>query len=136
MVGNVSSQQAWEALSTHEDALLVDVRTTAEWSYVGVPDLGAIGKRAALIVWQDFPSGEINADFAGELGRAAADRDRPIYFLCRSGARSLAAARAAEAAGYGRVFNVADGFEGPPDGAGHRGNTEGWKAAGLPWRQS
>ena len=87
-------------------------------------------------MWQDFPSGEINADFTGELGRAAADRDRPVYFLCRSGARSLAAARAAEAAGYGRVFNVADGFEGPPDAAGHRGNREGWKAAGLPWRQS
>ena len=136
MVGNVSSQQAWEALSGDENALLVDVRTTAEWSYVGVPDLGAIGKRATLIVWQDFPSGEINADFMGELERAAADRDRPVYFLCRSGARSLAAARRAEAAGYRQVFNVADGFEGSPDGAGHRGNMEGWKAAGLPWRQS
>ena len=136
MVGNVSSQQAWEALEADEGALLVDVRTTAEWSYVGVPDLAALGKRAALIVWQDFPSGEINANFRGELERVAADRDRPVYFLCRSGARSLAASRLAEAAGYARVFNVADGFEGNPDEHGHRGRVAGWKASGLPWRQS
>ena len=136
MVGNVSSQQAWEALSADENALLVDVRTTAEWSYVGVPDLGAIGKRATLIVWQDFPSGEINPNFAGELAKAAAAKDQPIYFLCRSGARSLAAARTAEAAGFSLAFNVADGFEGRPDAAGHRGNVDGWKASGLPWRQS
>ncbi len=136
MVGNVSSQQAWEALSADENALLVDVRTTAEWSYVGVPDLGAIGKRATLIVWQDFPSGEINPNFAGELANAAAAKDQPIYFLCRSGARSLAAARTAEAAGFALAFNVADGFEGRPDAAGHRGNVDGWKASGLPWRQS
>ena len=136
MVGNVSSQQAWEALTADENALLVDVRTTAEWSYVGVPDLEVIGKRATLIVWQDFPSGEINPDFVGELARAAPARDRPIYFLCRSGARSMAAARTAEAAGFSRVFNVGDGFEGHPDRAGHRGNVNGWKASGLPWRQS
>ena len=136
MVANVSSQQAWEALSADERALLVDVRTTAEWSYVGVPDLGAIGKRAVLIVWQDFPSGEINPDFTSELARAAPERDRPVYFLCRSGARSLAAARTAEAAGYSRVFKVGDGFEGRPDAAGHRRQVEGWKASGLPWRQS
>ena len=76
MVGNVSSQQAWEALSTDADALLVDVRTTAEWSYVGVPDLGVIGKRATLIVWQDFPSGEINPQFRAELERVAAGAER------------------------------------------------------------
>ena len=136
MVGNVTSQQAWAALESDEGALLVDVRTTAEWSYVGVPDLASIGKRAALIVWQDFPSGEINAGFAGELAGAAPDKNRAVYFLCRSGARSLAAARLAEAAGHARVFNVSDGFEGPPDDDGHRGTVAGWKAAGLPWRQS
>lgn len=136
MVGNVSSQQAWAALERDEGAHLVDVRTTAEWSYVGVPDLDAIGKRATLIVWQDFPSGEINPNFVADLARAGLSKEEPIYFLCRSGARSLAAARTAEAAGYKAAFNVADGFEGPPDEDGHRGRIAGWKAAGLPWRQS
>ena len=136
MVANVTSQQAWDALARDPDAQLVDVRTTAEWSYVGVPDLSAIGKRAALIVWQEFPSGEINADFRAELERSQLRRDQPIFFLCRSGARSLAAARHAEAAGFSTVFNVSDGFEGPPDSEQHRGHVAGWKAAGLPWRQS
>ena len=136
MIGNVSSQQAWQALESEPEAQLVDVRTTAEWSYVGIPDLAALGKRAALIVWQDFPSGEINPDFEADLTRANLQPDQPIYFLCRSGARSLAAARTAEAVGFSQVFNVADGFEGPPDAEGHRGRIAGWKAAGLPWRQS
>ena len=136
MVGNVSSQQAWAALERDPQAQLVDVRTTAEWSYVGIPELAALGKRAALIAWQEFPSGEINPGFTADLARAGIKPGQPVYFLCRSGARSLAAARAAEGAGFTTTFNVADGFEGPPDGAGHRSRVAGWKAAGLPWRQS
>ncbi len=136
MVGNVSSRQAWEALQADPAAQLVDVRTTAEWSYVGIPDLSALGKRAALVAWQEFPSGEINPNFEAELTRANLRPDQPVYFICRSGARSLAAARDASATGFSQVFNVADGFEGPPDADQHRGQVAGWKAAGLPWRQS
>ena len=158
MVENVSSAEAWRALEGSTDAQLVDVRTTAEWSYFGIPDLEPLGKRATLIPWQEFPSGEINPDFRAELSRAKLDRAQPLYFICRSGARSLAAppprpapgwdhrvhqgarslaaAREAAAAGWTHVFNVADGFEGPPDRQGHRGLVAGWKAAGLPWRQS
>ncbi len=136
MVGNVSSRQAWEVLERDPQAQLVDVRTTAEWSYVGIPDLDPIGKRAALVVWQEFPSGELNPNFQAELARANLRPDQPLYFICRSGARSLAAAREAAIAGFGHVFNVADGFEGPPDAEQHRGRIAGWKAAGLPWRQS
>ncbi len=136
MVGDVSAVAAWKAIEAEPAAQLVDVRTTAEWSYVGLPDLESLGKRAILIPWQEFPSGEINADFAGDLERSGVTHDHPLYFICRSGARSLAAARAAEAAGFARVFNVSDGFEGPPDGQGHRGLIAGWKAGGLTWRQS
>ncbi len=136
MVGNVTSRQAWQALEADDHAQLVDVRTTAEWSYVGVPDLAPLGKRAALIAWQEFPTGEINPDFTADMERASLHRDQPIYFLCRSGARSLAAARLAESAGFVSVFNVTDGFEGPPDAEQQRGKVAGWKAAGLPWRQS
>ncbi len=136
MVENVSSAEAWRALEGSTDAQLVDVRTTAEWSYVGIPDLEPLGKRATLIPWQEFPSGEINPDFRAELSRAKLDRAQPLYFICRSGARSLAAAREAAAAGWAHRVNVADGFEGPPDRQGHRGLVAGWKAAGLPWRQS
>ena len=75
-------------------------------------------------------------DFLGALGRAGLRPEAPVAFRCRSGGRSMAAAEAATAAGYRTAYNVAGGFEGPPDGAGHRGTTRGWKAAGLPWRQS
>jgi rhodanese-related sulfurtransferase len=78
---------------------------------------------------------EVNAGFVEQLRLAGFTPEQHIYFMCRSGVRSLAAAQAAQAAGFGHVFNVADGFEGNPDGEGHRGRIAGWKAAGLPWRQ-
>ena len=135
MVEDVDAQQAYAALAGDPDAQLVDVRTNAEWSYVGLPDLSAHGKRALLVQWQDFPTGAPNPDFVEQLGAAGLTRQHVIYFICRSGVRSLAAAEAAERAGYRTTFNVADGFEGPPDANGHRGAIAGWKADGLPWRQ-
>jgi len=114
---------------------LVDVRTDAEWNFVGVPDLAAVGKQAVLLPWQVYPSMQRNASFEEQLGKAVFTPEHHIYFLCRSGVRSLAAAEAARAAGFPNVYNISDGFEGPPDHAGHRGQTAGWKAEGLPWRQ-
>ena len=136
MIANVSSREAWAALERDGDAALVDVRTVAEWSYVGLPDLAPLGKRVILAAWQEFPSGEVNPGFVSELRAAGLRPDADIYFICRSGARSLAAAQAAAAVGFTRATNVADGFEGPRDEAHHRGTLSGWKAAGLPWRQS
>lgn len=135
MIEDVDAKQAYEALSANPDAQMVDVRTDAEWTYVGLPDLSPLGKRVLLVQWQGFPSGAPNNSFVEQLGAAGLTRQHTVYFLCRSGARSLAAAEAAEQAGYRTVFNVSDGFEGPPDAQGHRGNVAGWKADGLPWRQ-
>ena len=67
---------------------------------------------------------------------AGADKDAPVLFLCRSGARSRSAAIALTAAGFSRAYNIVGGFEGDLDGDRHRGQTNGWKAAGLPWKQS
>ncbi len=135
MVENVAPKRAWDAVRSDPQAQLVDVRTDAEWAFVGVPDLAEAGKQAVLLAWQMYPSMQVNAGFVDELRQAGFTPDHSIYFLCRSGGRSIAAAQAAQAAGFTKVFNVADGFEGNPDGAGHRGTTGGWKAAGLPWRQ-
>jgi rhodanese-related sulfurtransferase len=135
MVENVAPGKTWEALKTNPNAQLVDVRTDAEWNFVGVPDLAAAGKQAVLLPWQLYPAMQRNAEFEAQLGKAGFTSDHHIYFLCRSGVRSLAAAQAAREAGFPNVYNIADGFEGPPDSAGHRGVTSGWKAEGLPWRQ-
>jgi len=135
MVENVSPKDSFAALAADRNAQLVDVRTDAEWQYVGIPDLRPLGKQAVLVSWQYFPSGNVNASFVEELRDAGLEPSQPLYFLCRSGVRSMAAARAAAAAGFAAVYNVADGFEGPPDARGHRGSVAGWKADDLPWRQ-
>jgi rhodanese-related sulfurtransferase len=135
MVKNVPPQQVWEALKGDPKAQLVDVRTDVEWQFVGVPDLVSIGKQAVLVSWQTFPAMGLNPNFTEQLKDAGFTPEHHIYFICRSGQRSYAAARALQAAGFPNAYNVAEGFEGAVDPDGHRGITEGWKAAGLPWRQ-
>jgi rhodanese-related sulfurtransferase len=78
---------------------------------------------------------QVNGHFADQLHKAGLTPLHRIHFICRSGARSLAAGQAAQAAGFPHAYNVADGFEGPVDAEGHRGTVAGWKADGLPWRQ-
>lgn len=136
-VGDASPEETMEALRSDPKARLVDVRTDAEWSYVGLPDLsGTGGGQPLLLSWQLFPTMSVADNFGQTLSSACPDRSTALYFLCRSGVRSLAAARTMSALGYTRCFNVTDGFEGPPDDKGHRGTIAGWKASGLPWRQN
>jgi rhodanese-related sulfurtransferase len=132
--GDVTPEQAWTALRDEPEAVLVDVRTSAEWAYVGLPDLGPIGKEVVRIEWQRFPDGAVNRSFTDDLEAAGVGKQQPVYFLCRSGVRSAAAAEAATAAGWVASHNVAQGFEGPHDAQHHR-IVSGWKVAGLPWVQ-
>jgi len=134
-VDDISPRDSYDALLADPETMLVDVRTDAEWNFVGIPDLSQAGKQPVLIPWQHFPSMAVNGDFVEHLRRAGATPLTKLHFLCRSGARSLAAAQAVQAAGFPHALNVADGFEGPVDPEGHRGNAAGWKASGLPWRQ-
>ena len=134
--GDVAPATAWKILSEQKDAVLIDVRTRPEWNFVGLPDLEPLAKKPALVEWQVFPSMQPNPDFVSALSSALANKDAPLLFLCRSGARSAAAAKAMTAAGYSTCLNVADGFEGPLNAEAKRGAAGGWKAAGLPWRQT
>ena len=138
--GDVSATDAWSALKRVPEATLVDVRTRAEWAYVGLPLLNETGKSPVLVEWQSFPSMAVGEDFVarltGELAKRGVGKDAALFFICRSGSRSRSAAVALTAAGYSQCFNVAGGFEGPCNQEGHRGTIEGWKAEGLPWAQS
>ena len=134
--GDVSPSTAWKILSEQKAATLIDVRTRAEWNYVGLPDLDSLAKQLVLVEWQVFPSMQPNPQFVDQLSAALPDKTAPLLFLCRSGARSAAAAKATTAAGYSSCFNVSEGFEGPLDAEQMRGRVGGWKAAGLPWRQT
>jgi rhodanese-related sulfurtransferase len=138
--GDVSPSEAWSGLAKDSKASLVDVRTQPEWAFVGIPDLRSLGKKAGFVSWQAYPQMQVDADFVAKVEQlvakdAGGDKSAPIYFICRSGARSRAAAIAMTAAGYEHCYNVAGGFEGDVDAEGHRGKSNGWKAGNLPWVQ-
>jgi len=125
--GDVTPELAcrwWQA----GDAVLVDVRTDAEREWVGfVPG-------AVPLAWKQWPGMQMNAGFDAGL-RAAVPAGKKVLMLCRSGARSIAAAKRATELGL-QAYNVLEGFEGDADAQGHRGGKGGWRQRGLPWRQT
>ena len=125
--GDVSAQLAWQWVQAGE-AVLVDVRTDAEREWVGfVPG-------ATPVAWKQWPGMAMNAGF-DEAIRQAADGGRKLVLLCRSGVRSVAAAKRATELGL-QAYNILEGFEGDPDTDAHRGRKGGWRFQGLPWRQN
>ncbi len=139
LVDDVNVTKVWDQLKTDPNSVLIDVRTQAEWAFVGVVDLSTIDKEPILMEWQAFPDMSVTPEFVknldAELTRRGVDRTADLFFICRSGQRSLAAAKAMAAIGYEGCHNVASGFEGPLNGDRHRGSVSGWKAGGLPWAQ-
>lgn len=139
--GDITPLEAWKLLSDNPEAVLVDVRTDAEWRFVGVPDLSSLGRDVVYIEWNKS-NGQHNENFLAELQDKLPPRtsepsdgnERPVVFLCRSGNRSIGSAEVATAAGITPSYNVLDGFEGQLDAQGHRGDS-GWRALGLPWKQ-
>ncbi|MFT3718810.1 rhodanese-like domain-containing protein [Pseudorhodoferax sp.] len=109
-------------------AVLVDVRTDAEREWVGyVPG-------AVPVAWKQWPGMVLNPQFDAAL-RAAVPPGGKVLLLCRSGVRSIAAARRATELGI-EAYNILEGFEGAADANGQRGRTGGWRQRGLPWRQN
>jgi rhodanese-related sulfurtransferase len=133
--GDVTPDEAWRLLTEDPAAVLVDVRTQPEWVLVGVPDLTGIGKEAVFVSWQLFPAMNENPNFSAELASHNVTPDQKVLFICRSGNRSAAAARAMTARGFANCYNVIEGFEGELDSARHRGSLGGWKVKQLPWIQ-
>jgi sulfur dioxygenase len=123
--GDVSPQLAWQWIESGQ-AVLVDVRTDAEREWVGfVPG-------AVALAWKQWPGMALNPQFdEGVLGL----KPRKLLMLCRSGVRSIAAAKRATELGA-QAYNVLEGFEGDPDEQAHRGHRGGWKLRGMPWRQN
>ncbi|MPY74354.1 MAG: rhodanese-like domain-containing protein [Alphaproteobacteria bacterium] len=133
--GDIRPKEAWDILQKDPAACLIDVRTDAEWRYVGVPKLDALGKPTHCVCWQVYPDNNVNDRFVEQVKDQGVRPDQTVLLLCRSGQRSKNAAIALTAAGFKCCYNVAEGFEGDRDGVGHRGTVGGWKVAGLPWGQ-
>ena len=127
--GDLSPEEAWARLEA--GAVLVDVRTEGEWARIGIPVTAAAGSDPIFIQW-NLAGGTPNLRFVDQLSEHAPSADAELVFLCRSGARSVAAANAATAAGF-TAYNVLEGFEGEPDPSGAR-TVNGWKNRGLPSR--
>lgn len=127
--GDLTPSDAHDLLQANSKAVLIDCRTNAEWTWVGVPAVAG----ARFVEWNQWPGGAQNADFTAQAAEGLSP-DQPVLMLCRSGGRSMAAARALTAAGFTEVYNILGGFEGDVDAEGHRSG--GWRGAGLPWQQS
>ena len=128
--GSLSPAEAHELSKADEDAVIVDVRTKAELSFVGrIPD-------AVEVEWLDYPGRLINESFIQDLKDAGLKEENPVMFICRSGVRSHNAALLAKNSGFQQAFNVLEGFEGDPNEEGQRSSHNGWRFSGLPWSQS
>lgn len=136
--GDVTSKEAWTALSTDPAAVLVDVRTEVEWTLIGKPDLTEIAKEPVYLQWVTMqgPNQNFVAELKAALEEREVPRDAPIYFMCQSGGRSKIAAMQCTELGFTAAYNMVEGFEGDLDEHQHRNSVSGWKVAGLPWRQS
>jgi rhodanese-related sulfurtransferase len=124
--GDIEAPLAWQWAQTGQ-AVLIDVRTDAEREWVGfIP-------KAVALAWKQWPGMAVNANFDEEL-KAAVPSGKKAVLLCRSGVRSVAAARRACELGI-EAYNILQGFEGDADAQGQRGHLGGWRAQGLPWKQ-
>ncbi len=130
MIEDLNPIQCWDFLQGNPNAIMVDVRTTIEHSFVGHPP------DAIHIAWKEFPGMKLNEQFIEQINSIVSDKSISILLLCRSGVRSLAAANALDEEGYLHLINIVEGFEGELDAEQHRGNINGWRFYDLPWVQS
>ncbi len=130
MIEELNPIQCWRFLQETPAAVIIDVRTAIEHSFVGHPP------GAKPIAWKEFPGMKPNFQFVEQVAATVPDKNVPLLLLCRSGARSLAAAKVLEDAGYQHLINIKEGFEGDLDKQKHRGTVNGWRFHGLPWIQS
>jgi rhodanese-related sulfurtransferase len=126
---HLKPREAHEYLQQHPDAVFVDCRSEMEYLFVGHP------AGAHHVAWNDGPDWTINPHFVGQVKKIAS-LNRPVVLICRSGQRSVDAGLALEAAGFGEVINVLEGFEGPLNEQHQRSSLSGWRKENLPWEQT
>lgn len=134
--GNVTPVEAWEKLQSDKDSVLIDVRTIAEWMFVGNVDMSSVNKTPIFVSWRVFPEMNINDNFVQQvLAQKNIDKETNIFFLCKIGGRSAEAAAKMTQEGFVNCYNILGGFEGDLDENNHRGTINGWKINNLPWEQ-
>jgi rhodanese-related sulfurtransferase len=136
-VKTITPDQAWDKLQGEPRAVLIDVRSSMEFLFVGHP------KGSVHVAWIDAPEWTVNPDFVtevrkvmlGGVGLEEHGSDAPVLLICRSGKRSLEAGKLLMENDFMDVYNIAEGFEGELDEGHHRSTIGGWRFHGLPWEQ-
>lgn len=136
-VQTLTPVEAWEMLEANQRVVMIDVRSSMEFLFVGHP------RGSVHVPWIDAPSWTVNADFItevrkvmlGGIGIGEHGDDAPVVLICRSGKRSLEAGKLLIGNGFTTVYNIEEGFEGELDGEHHRSTVGGWRFHGLPWEQ-
>lgn len=135
-VTGLSPKEAFELLESNPKAVLIDVRSSMEFLFVGHP------RGAVHVAWIDEPDWKINEHFSANVrqvmlgGLSSHEEDNaPVVLICRSGKRSLEAGEVLVQDGFPEVYNVEEGFEGELDADHHRSTLGGWRYYGLPWEQ-
>lgn len=129
-ITRIDPQQAHALLDANPRARLIDVRSAMEYNFVGHP----VG--AEHIPLKEFPDWTNLPGFIEQVRALEPDPDTPLVLMCRSGVRSMEAAKLLQQAGYQHLYNMEQGFEGDKDADQHRGTLGGWRFHGLPWEQS
>ena len=135
IIESVSSFECFNKLSEINNSYLIDVRTKPEWEFIGVPDLCSLNKKTIFISWRMYPKMEINSFFNNQIIESNIKKDDKLFIICRSGERSLHAARHLTSCGYSHCYNVSDGFEGKKNNQNRRSAINGWKYNNLPRQQ-
>ena len=133
---NSSSLECYDALAKHQNAYLIDVRTKAEWEFIGLPDLSTLHKKIICIEWNTYPDMKINQNFLKQIQEKQLKVSDSLYLICRSGQRSYHAGVFLMKHGYMNCYNVEDGFEGLKTPDNKRSLINGWKFNNLPWQQN
>lgn len=129
-IKKVSPLEAYKVLQNDAQAVLIDTRTDVEFYFVGHP-IGAVN-----VPLKSPPTWDVFANFVEQVEKNLPSKSTPVVLMCRSGVRSMEAAKLLEEAGYQSLYNVEEGFEGDKDGQNHRGTLGGWRFHKLPWQQS
>jgi rhodanese-related sulfurtransferase len=129
--------EAWSFIEKNQRAVMIDVRSSMEYLFVGHP------RGSVHVPWIDEPDWIVNPHFVtevrkvmlGGVGMGNHGSDAPIVLICRSGKRSLEAGKLLISKEFIEVYNVSEGFEGELDDSHHRSTLGGWRFHGLPWEQ-
>ncbi|WP_319380458.1 rhodanese-like domain-containing protein [Thiomicrorhabdus sp.] len=131
----ITAENTYKWMKEDDSVILVDVRTPAEWQFVGYTPMAQIMIPSVFFKYDGVDDKKpryrsvLNEKFISEFEEKLfdldADKNTPFVVMCRSGAtRAQPAAKMLDQYGYKNVYIMTDGFEG---GKMKDGDKQGWR---------